>query len=97
GLSGIQTTGLDADGMLFVFSDSAVRQFWMHGMEFDLDVVWIADDKVVKVNYDLPAPKKGESTAKMSSDPFSVNYVLELPAGKAEFYDLFPGQIIKFD
>ncbi len=94
GLSGVETTGLAEDGMLFVFGDRAVRNFWMHGMEFDLDVVWIEGNKVVKVDSAIPAPKTGEEPARMSSDPFKVDYVLELPAGKAAYYDLKPGQTI---
>ena len=30
-------------GMLFIFDSSAQRSFWMKGMRFCLDIVWIED------------------------------------------------------
>lgn len=40
GLSG--RTGLgENDGMLFLFGSSTVQNFWMKGMNFPLDMIWI--------------------------------------------------------
>lgn len=96
GLSGINKEDLGADGMLFVFSDKAVRNFWMKDMQFDLDVVWIEDGKVVKVDQAVNAPKNGAEPDRMSSNPFKVNAVLELPAGDASRLDLYPGVQITY-
>src|SRR3989338_662243 len=34
-------------GMLFVFEDDGVRGFWMKGMTFPIDIIWIDDERVV--------------------------------------------------
>ncbi|HEX7586110.1 MAG TPA: DUF192 domain-containing protein [Patescibacteria group bacterium] len=36
-------------GMLFVFGSGDQRRFWMKDMEFDLDMLWIMDGKVVYI------------------------------------------------
>ena len=91
GLSGTTLDTLGADGMLFVFNDYAERTFWMKGMNYDLDVVWIRDGKVMKVDQNIAAPKAGEEPETMSSAPFKVNMVLELPAGATARYNIVPG------
>jgi uncharacterized protein len=93
GLSGYKLTDLEADGMLFVFPDQEVRHFWMKGMQFPLDVVWIKDGKIVGVDRDIPAPAKGEEPVRMSSQPVSVDMVLELPAGDAQKYGFTAGMV----
>ena len=37
----------DNAGMLFIFSDSDVRNFWMRDMYFDLDIIWLDENKDV--------------------------------------------------
>ena len=40
--------GMDGiDGMLFSYSNSKIRSFWMRGMRFDLDFIWINKGKIV--------------------------------------------------
>lgn len=72
---------IGADGLLFTFDDEAARAFWMKGMAFPIDIVWIANGKVVKVNEDVAPPKKGEAPISIDSQPLVVDMVLELPAG----------------
>jgi uncharacterized membrane protein (UPF0127 family) len=37
--------------MLFLFEAREQHGFWMQGMRFDLDLVWIAGDRVVDVTH----------------------------------------------
>lgn len=72
-------------GMLFVFKPADIAKFWMKGMRFNLDMVWIADGKVVEITRNAPAPKldtKTESLPVYSANT-EVDYVLELNAGAA--------------
>jgi uncharacterized protein len=94
GLSGYELADLEADGMLFVFPEPAVRNFWMQRMNFPLDVVWIKDGKIVGVDKNVPAPAPGEEPARMSSEPVSADMVLELPAGDAQRYGFTAGLIL---
>lgn len=97
GLSGYELSALDADGMLFVFSNQAVREFWMHRMNFDLDVVWIKDGKIVGLDTNVPAPAPGDEPARMSSAPISADMVLELPAGDAKKLGYQAGMILEIE
>lgn len=94
GLSNIKQDELGADGMLFVFSDYKVRTFWMKQMEFDLDVIWIKDNRILQIDKNVPAPGDSEEAVRMNSNPQKVNYVLEIPSGNADKYGFIEGSII---
>ena len=55
GLSGYAGLPEDA-GMLFVFPEPRQPSFWMKGMEFALDLIWIRDGTVVQIRCLGPAP-----------------------------------------
>ncbi|MDP3762790.1 MAG: DUF192 domain-containing protein [bacterium] len=87
GLSGRE--GLpENEGMLFVFDRPGFHKFWMKGMRFAIDVVWIgADWKIAGVSRNvLP-----ESYPGAVLPPAKAQYVLELGAGLAAKYGLKPG------
>ena len=48
GLSGVGKLCRDC-GMLFVFGKPKIQSFWMYGMKFPLDFVFIRDSRVVEV------------------------------------------------
>lgn len=76
--------GLDAGtGMLFVFPESEVRTFWMKGMRFCLDIIWIGSAEIVGAAESVcPDP---DDTADVDRERFNsgqpVTHVLEVPAG----------------
>lgn len=75
----------DDEGMLFVYAAAAPRSFWMKGMRFCLDIVWIEGGKIVGAAESVcPEPGKtdGELAVYPSGEP--VTYVLELRAGWLE-------------
>jgi len=80
-------------GMLFVYPEPRSVTFWMKGMRFPLDMVWIgADRRVVSVTANIP-PQPGASDAELRryTPAVSVQYVLELNAGAAAEFGLVPG------
>jgi len=91
GLSARALEDLEADGMIFLYDSAEERTFWMKGMEFDLDIVWVKDGKVVKIAENVPAPDAGEEPQSMSSSPFEVDMVLEFPAGTVQKRDILSG------
>ena len=95
GLSGFTAEEVGAQGMLFVFKDAEVREFWMKGMNLDLDVLWINDGKIVALDKGVQAPEPGEEPVRMTSKPVPVDMVLEVPAGYAQQFDLNPGTLLK--
>jgi len=68
-------------GMLFVWRQSGIRYFWMNGMQFPLDFVWINDFKVVDIDENVPHPAISGETMRLNS-PEPVDMVLELNAGQ---------------
>lgn len=69
-------------GMLFVFPYPDYYSFWMKDMRFPLDIIWIADDKIVEIKSNLPP---AESSIPPTYTPTQkANYVLEIGAGEAE-------------
>lgn len=80
GLSGRENLSQDA-GMLFLFDKPSYYTFWMRGMKFPLDMIFILDDKVVAVFENLP-PATEENPPQYGSD-ILADKVLEINAGEA--------------
>lgn len=70
-------------GMLFVFPDAEPRTFWMKGMRFCLDIIWIEDQKIVGAAESVCPDPEGTPDAERERFPSgeAVTYVLEVPAG----------------
>jgi uncharacterized membrane protein (UPF0127 family) len=76
-------------GMYFPFDSKQTPSFWMKGMLMPIDMVWIADGHVVKVDAYVPAPK-GQLDQELIHYPAPqpVDAVLEVEAGQAQQYGL---------
>lgn len=94
GLSGRELMTQDR-GMLFVFPQPGLYSFWMQGMGFDLDFVFINDDKVVDIVENVSFPQPDEPPRRVRSDKES-DKVLELNAGLVEKLDVKPGDQVSF-
>jgi len=70
-------------GMLFVFPDAEPRTFWMKGMWFCLDIIWIEDEEIVGAAESVCPDPEGTPDAERARFPSgeAVSYVLEVPAG----------------
>jgi len=82
GLSGLYQ--MPADGMLFVLPQKQIATFWMKGMNFDLDFVWLADGKIVEFSEKAkhPQPNTPDESLKIYSPHEPVDEVIELVAGQ---------------
>jgi hypothetical protein len=85
-------------GMIFDLHATAVPVFWMKGMRFPLDMVWIDDAKrVVDITRDVqPQPGAGDAELRRYSPRVPVRYTLEVNAGAAERLGLTPGVQLAF-
>lgn len=90
GLGG-RTGLLSGEGMLFVFDTDAKHRFWMKGMLFSIDILWISSDgKIVDtLSRVSPATYPAVFTSRAPA-----RYVLELPAGFIEEYHVRIGDEI---
>lgn len=70
-------------GMLFVFDSPQVQTFWMKGMRFCLDIVWVTDGHIVGAAENACPDPEGIADADRPTytSPEPVQYVLEIPGG----------------
>ncbi len=84
----------DNEGMLFVFDSQNTQPiFWMKDMEIDIDIIWINDGKITKIDEKVQAPLTGTQDKELplykSNTP--VDYVLETAAGWTQKYNIKVG------
>lgn len=84
-------------GMLFVFDKKEVHSFWMRRMHFNIDMIWVADDRVVDISYNakVPPPEESEAPRTTYQSKVPCNMVLEVNAGWAEENKIEIGASIK--
>lgn len=77
----------ESEGMLFVFDKKPTQPvFWMKGMKFAIDIIWIADDMILAIDKNVPPPQEGtgDNLLIKYSPPGPIDYVLETNAGFAD-------------
>lgn len=79
-------------GMLFIFKPAQKAEFWMKNVNFPLDLLFISDDKIVKIYEGVP-PCASEPCSTYSSK-FMVDYALEVNAGFCKKNSIKPGDNI---
>ena len=82
GLGGRPSMPLD-EGMLFIFQSEGQPSFWMRGMLFPLDFIWISSGRtVVDITGDVPIePGVAAGESPLYRPDQAVLYVLEVNAG----------------
>ncbi len=76
-------------GLLFVWPDKATRTFVMRNMRFPLDIIFIADDRIVKIDSNLTP--EGPNPKETYESLVPVNYVLEINGGLTDLYGIEVG------
>jgi uncharacterized membrane protein (UPF0127 family) len=96
GLSGCAKIPANS-GMYFIFPKAERTAFWMKDMTVPIDIIWVAQGKVLGIDKNVPIPSPGQDvkTLPTYSSPRAVDGVLELPAGKADEYGLKPGSTVE--
>ncbi len=85
--------------MLFVYGEPTLLSFWMSGMLFPLDFVWIGPEcTVVHITADVPIPPPGAALGGLPTySPSSpASYNLEIGAGEAARAGLALGDPVRF-
>ena len=91
GLSGRDALG-ESQGMLFVYRDSAVRNFWMKDMLFSIDAVWINKGKIVGWQENISPPKDAGGQILRFHSLQPADMVLEAPSGWVKGNNIRLGQ-----
>lgn len=95
GLSGIQYLRAN-EGMLFPYSPPAKPTFWMKGMLFPIDIIWIQDGRVIGIEPNLQPPsiEQADNTLTRYLAPGNVTAVLEVQAGWAAAHAVHAGDTV---
>ncbi|HEU5317619.1 MAG TPA: DUF192 domain-containing protein [Chloroflexota bacterium] len=96
GLGGHAPLG-ETDGMLFVFERPSFHAFWMKGMLFPLDLMWIERGQVVYVERNAPnyPPDTPDRSLPVYAPMEQATYVLEVNAGFADRYGIGVGSAVE--
>lgn len=98
GLSNKTTLPKDT-GMLFIFNSPLNIPFWMKNMKFPIDIIFIADNKILRILSNVPIPAEGANDDEIpkytSLTPY--NNVLEITAGLAKEYKFKVGDSVKIE
>ncbi len=92
GLSGRKDLKSD-EGMLFVFDRPGKYQFWMKGMNFPIDIIWIGEDSRVVYIKENASP---ESYPESFVSDKEARYVLEVISSFSQKNNLKVGDKIEF-
>lgn len=87
GLSGRERIS-DDQGMLFLFKEPGRYPFWMKGMKFPIDIIWLDKDlKIVEIKKEA----RPESFPEFFQPKAPAEYVLEINAGLSDKHNLKEG------
>lgn len=84
----------ETNGMLFQFTDTTNHLFWMRGMRFPIDIVFIQDNKVVGVIENAPPAEASTNNVPTYGGDLTSNAALEINAGLAKKYEINKGDTI---
>lgn len=82
-------------GMLFPFEEKSKKTFVMRDMFFPLDIIWISDDVIVKIDKNLPP--EGSEPENFYKSVVPVNFVLEVNGGFTDDYNINVGDKVNFN
>lgn len=96
GLSGKASLAED-EGMLFIFQSEDRYPFWMKGVNFPLDFIWIKGDQVVDLSENIPPadPGQRDETLPIYAPKEAVDKVLEVKAGTISRLQIKVGDGVK--
>lgn len=81
-------------GMIFVYKDPLIPSFWMKGMRFPLDFIWIKDNIVVDITESVPTENGPDYPTYSPKE--AANRILEVNAGLCQRYGIKIGQEVKY-
>lgn len=98
GLGGRAALGAH-EGMLFLYPRKGQQSFWMRGMLIAIDIIWIANERIVHIEHRVPPPKPGTPLSHLRTyaprEP--ANAVLEIAAGRAKEMNVNVGDRVSFE
>ncbi len=84
----------DDEGMYFVFDTPDRYGFWMKGMFFSIDIIWIRGEEIIGFAENLPPDNS--SSPQIYYPPAPVDRVLEVKAGMVQALGIKAGDMAQF-
>jgi len=81
-------------GMIFIYEKEGEYSFWMKGVKFSLDFIWLKGDKIVDITKNVQPPRDENYEIYRPSEP--VDKILEVKAGWCDSHEVKIGQKVKF-
>lgn len=78
--------------MLFPYDHAEAFSFWMKGMRFPLDMIWIRDNVIVDISKNVPVSIDGKLPVYSPREP--VNKIVEVNAGDADKFGFQIGDVV---
>jgi uncharacterized membrane protein (UPF0127 family) len=69
-------------GMLFQYPRPDFYGFWMKGMRFDIDIIWIREGRIVDISHRVPFHEDGPGPTMQPREV--IDTVLEVPSGYSQ-------------
>jgi len=82
-------------GMIFIYDHKEIYPFWMKGMQFPLDFIWLDGNKIVDITKNVQPPEGLNMHVTKPSVP--VDKILEINAGESEKYNIQTGDTVLFN
>jgi len=82
-------------GMVFPFDRSERFSFWMKGMRFPLDFLWIYGNEIIEITENVQVTTNGKITVVQPKNP--IDKVIELNAGEVEKSNIKVGDRVVFN
>jgi uncharacterized protein len=84
-------------GMLFVYDKPQIWTFWMQGMRFPLDFIWIENSKVADITENVPDPSLTNNQPVVVQPKVPVSLILEVNAGWIKEHNIKIGDAVLFN
>lgn len=81
-------------GMLFPYGQKEVPTFWMRGMQFPIDIIFVSDGKIVTLYKNVKPPTPDESLLLYKPNQ-PIDNVIEINSGLSDKYGFKEGDAVK--
>ena len=82
-------------GMYFEYANPGFYAFWMKGMRFPIDIIWLRDDHIIDLDLNVPFEEGGNGPTLRPRE--LADAVLEVPAGTATALGWRIGDSVKYE
>lgn len=85
----------DTHGMLFLYDHKEQYEFWMKGMQFPLDFIWIDGKTIVDISENVSPPIYNERPILVKPN-LPVDKVLEVNGGTVQRFGIKVGDAVEY-